>query len=129
MRLWPDHTSGLLKAAVTHDAAEVIVGDLAAPFKKVGGNVVRDHAMVEADVRGAMGFCVPLTPRDEIRLKLVDVLDAYLFVALRHPVELTRNGWPEAREAIVDMAARAGGDAVNRVDALLADAEDGLQVW
>lgn len=98
MTLFPDHSIGLLRAAITHDAPEVRVGDLSRDLKDCGGEVVEQHAALEFRVLAAMGFAQDLSVLDRARLKLVDRLDAYLFVQLRHPVEAKRNGWPLARD-------------------------------
>ncbi|SFR40596.1 hypothetical protein SAMN04488005_1525 [Yoonia tamlensis] len=96
--LFPDHSIALLRAAVTHDAAESRVGDLSRPFKECGGDLVVAHAALETQVLRAMGFDEHLTLDDADCLQLVDYLDAFLFVQLRNPLEATRNGWPAARE-------------------------------
>jgi len=95
--LFPDHTIELLRAAVTHDAPEVRVGDLSKDMKKCGGEAVEAHAALERHVLGAMGFAEDLSRFDKKRLKLVDRLDAFLFVQVRHPAETERNGWSEDR--------------------------------
>jgi len=97
INLWPDHSPSLLRAAVTHDAAEFVVGDLSRPFKRTGAKVVCDHADLEAVELGRMGLAEVLSPGDQARLKLVDMLDSYLFVALRCPRLLAGDGWPEMR--------------------------------
>lgn len=109
--LFPDHSHALLRAAVTHDAPESQVGDLARPFKECGGDVVVAHAALEAQILKLMGFDQGLSHDDAARLKLVDYLDAYLFVQLRNPLEVTRNGWPEALIWLVDQAKRLGVDS------------------
>lgn len=96
--LFPDHSIQLLRAAVTHDAAESRVGDLARPFKDCGGDLVAAHAELEGQVLRAMGFAEPLTLDEANCLQLIDYLDAFLFVQLRNPLEANRNGWPAARE-------------------------------
>jgi hypothetical protein len=96
--LFPDHSIALLRAAVTHDAAESSVGDLSRPFKECGSDVVAAHAALEAQVLRAMGLDEHLTLDDADCLQLVDYLDAFLFVQLRNPLEATRTGWPAARE-------------------------------
>lgn len=106
--LWPDHSIGLLRAAVTHDAAESRVGDWSRPFKECGGDLVALHAALERAVLAAMGFAQDLTRCDAQRLQLVDYLDAFLFVQLRHPAEAARNGWPEAQAWLLVRAAELG---------------------
>jgi len=121
--LFPDHTIELLRAAITHDAPECRVGDLPYDFKKCGGGAVERHAALEAQVLRAMGFAEDLSNYDRKRLKLVDRLDAYLFVVLRHPAEAWRNGWPEARDWLLQQSRLLGcGDAVAGI---LYDAEVG----
>lgn len=102
--LYPDHTIELLRAAVTHDAGESRVGDLSRPFKECGGDLVALHAALESRVLAAMGFAEDLSRLDVLRLQLVDYLDAFLFVQLRHPAEAGRNGWPEAREWLLSQS-------------------------
>lgn len=113
MVLFPDHSPDLLRAAITHDAAEFVVGDLSAPFKQAGGDLVAQHAALEDRIRTAMGFGGVLTDLDQCRLKLVDRLDGFLFVNLRQPSEINRNGWPEVRAWIMQEAETLGiGDVV-----------------
>lgn len=121
--LFPDHSHGLLRAAITHDAAEFVVGDLSAPFEKSGGELVARHAALEDRIRGAMGFGDALSDLDQRRLKLVDSLDAFLFVNLRNPAEVGRNGWPDTRSWIVQEAEALGVGEVVR--GLLWDSDAG----
>lgn len=121
--LFPDHSHDLLKAVITHDAAEFVVGDLSQDFKKVGGELVSGHALQECNVLNRMGFGFDLSPTDRRRLKLVDRLDAYLFVQLRAPHEVLRNGWPEANAWLRQESRTLGcGEAVR---GLLWDSERG----
>lgn len=106
--LYPDHTIELLRAAVTHDAAESRVGDLSRPFKECGGDLVALHAALEDRVLAAMGLAEDLSRFDALRLHLVDYLDAFLFVQLRHPAEAGRNGWPQVREWLLTQSKLLG---------------------
>jgi hypothetical protein len=106
--LFPDHSLALLRAAVTQDAPECRVGDLSRDMKDAGGSLVALHRAYEARVLFAMGFNQSLTLFDAKRLKLVDYLDAFLFVQLRHPAEVNRNGWPESRNVILSEAELLG---------------------
>lgn len=112
--LFPDHSRELLQATVTHDAPEFFVGDLAAPFKRSGAGVVEAHASLESRVLTDMGFSVELSDLDQRRLKLIDQLDGYLFVNLRMPQEIQRNGWPSVRDWIVQEAESLGVGALVR---------------
>jgi hypothetical protein len=110
--IFPDHSLNLLRAAVTHDMGEFVVGDLPAPFKRVGGAVVQQHAEIECRVRRAYQVDFGLTDDDERRLKFIDGLDAYLFVCLREPREITRSGWPNVRLWLERVAHELGVSAV-----------------
>ncbi|WP_127111960.1 hypothetical protein [Shimia sediminis] len=111
--LFPDHSLTLLRAAVTHDAAEFVVGDLSQPFKAVGGGLVADHASLEGDVLTRMGLACDLSEFEQRCLKLIDRIDAVLFVQLRAPQEARRNGWPEVQDWCLGEAAQLGcGEAV-----------------
>lgn len=120
--LFPDASPDLLKAAVTHDMGEYAVGDLAAPFKAVGGDLIAQHRDLEDVVRDRMGFGVALSEADRTRLGLVDRLDAYLFVALRQPHLLATSVWKsawhsldfdacrsEVEDVVLDMMGPVGG--------------------
>ncbi len=114
--LFPAHSHALLRAAVTHDAAEFVVGDLSGPFKAHGGDWVRDHGDAEAEVLWDMGLASRLTPFEQRCLKLVDRLDAVLFVQLRAPHEARRNGWPEVCTWCEEAARDLGcGDQVSEM--------------
>lgn len=106
--LFPDHSHDLLRAAVTHDGAEVRVGDLSAPFKDCAGDLVQAHAALEHIQLDCMGLRVDLVPDDWDRLKLVDRLDAYLFIALRRPTELHQPDWRDATFSLEAMAGQLG---------------------
>lgn len=111
--LFPDHSINLLRAAITHDAAEVHVGDLGAPFKASGRNLVAHHAAFEEVCLRDMGLGFSLTPEEQDRLKLVDRLDAYLFVLLRGGAHAFCDGWPCTEVEIIDRAHALGvGGAV-----------------
>lgn len=118
--LWPDHSIELLRAAVTHDAAEIMVGDLSGPFKASGEEVVQKHAQLEDSVLRAMGFAQDLTDLDRERLRFVDQLDAYLFVQLHCPQEVTRNGWTKVGDWLLESAKALGVGAV--ISDMLGDA-------
>ena len=106
--LFPDASRDLLRAAVTHDQAEAVVGDLAMPFKQRGGDLVAAHAALEAAQLAQMGLAVDLDRLDAFRLTLVDRLDCYLFAALRVPHVLARADWIAAGDAIYDLAVELG---------------------
>ena len=119
--LFPDHSLNLLRAAITHDAAESRVGDLSRLFKDAGGAVAAAHAALEAECLRDMGLDWDLTPLDQKRLKLVDVLDAQLFCILRAGPEAFSPEWLTALNGLYDKAHRLGVRA--RVVELVRDAQ------
>lgn len=121
--LFPDFSRELLAAAVTHDSAEFVVGDLSEPFKATGGDLVDGHALLETDIRTQMGLGFTLSEENQRRLKLVDRLDAYLFVQLNAPHEARRNGWPEVQAWCMLEAHKLGCDV--KVAGLVWDSEAG----
>lgn len=106
--LFPDHSLALLRAAVTHDAAEFVVGDLSQPFKAVGGGLVADHASLEGDVLARMGLACDLSEFEQRCLKLIDRIDAALFVQLHAPQEARRGGWRDVQDWCLGEAAKLG---------------------
>jgi len=123
MALFPWHSLALLRAAVTHDAAEFVVGDLSAPFKKRGGGLVGDHAEIEAEMLAGMGLAQVLDATQIRYLKLVDRIDSCLFVDLYAPHEARRNGWPELKNWCVQEAFNL--ECGNAVSGLFWDSEAG----
>jgi hypothetical protein len=64
-------------AALTHDAAEQVVGDVPAPTKRYLGAEQLDS--LEEDVRRAYGLAYCLTDDEKRRLALADALDGLLY--------------------------------------------------
>lgn len=98
LKLFPDCSRDLLVACVTHDAAEWFVGDIAYTKRERAFASALDEA--EAAALADMGLAIGLNPADRRRLKLVDRLDAYLFVRHRRPHVLSGDGWPEQVERL-----------------------------
>ena len=106
--LWPVHSAALLRAAVTHDMGEFRVGDLPAWLKEEAGDLIADHAAAEQRAMAAMGLVVPLDGLDQVRLHLVDKLDAYLFARHRMPHVVNHHAWRAAQGRILDAAVQTG---------------------
>lgn len=106
--LWPDHSHDLLKAAITHDMGELIVGDLSTDTKSADGALPKVHAHAEWSALEKMGLRIDLSLLDRRRLKLVDRLDAYLLVCLRAPWVLRGMDWELARESLILEAGALG---------------------
>lgn len=99
LKLFPSCSYELLRACVTHDAAEWFVGDIAYTRRDREFAVALDKA--EASALRDMGLWYSLDSGDQRRLKFVDRLDAYLFALHRRPNVLTGDGWPEQHDWLV----------------------------
>lgn len=123
--LWPDASLELIWAALHHDVGEYRAGDLSADFKRqADAEVIRAHAAIEAQALASIcGRPMPaLSALDGQRLKLVDRLDALMFVCVNAPHEYARSGsgWSESeawirQEAYVLGAGYVVGSALDRI--------------
>ncbi len=78
LHLWPQASRDLILAALYHDAAEGVSGDIPAPFKRL----VPGFAPLEKEIEVALGIHVKLSPEDTARLKCADYLE--LCATVRH---------------------------------------------
>lgn len=104
IKLFPKHSHELLKAMVTHDCAESVVGDLAYPFKKAGGDVVKAHQELETEVLKKIGLYYALTHEEKLQRDLIDYLDSYLYVKMKKPWKVKQKAWKAMRQDILDKA-------------------------
>jgi len=94
--LWPEPSAALFRAIACHDLGEIATGDVPWPVKQ-------DPALkaaldrLEAQALRDMGLAFHVGPDDARRLKLLDRLDAYLFVTQYAPHALDGDGWPAAK--------------------------------
>ena len=96
----PDPSVALLRAALTHDAGEMIVGDLPWSFKAQMPDVAKRHKLVEEVARDTIAGAFPdLSESDQTWLHWADRLDAYLF-AQHHGESMGDIEWRLAREEI-----------------------------
>ena len=72
-------SADLLRYALHHDCAELIVGDLPWPFKRAHPDVASLHADIEAKVLTEMCGSFNLTDREARFAKLADRLAAHLY--------------------------------------------------
>ncbi len=106
---WPDASADLLKAAIYHDLAESIVGDLTPAAKEL----CPQHRIAENAAAVANGWRVALTPQDSLRLAWADKLDA-LWWADWHGQAIGED-WERSREWLIYAAERMGiRDAMRR---------------
>lgn len=119
----------LIRAVAHHDDGERWVGDLPYDFKRAHPAEASAHATAEsAALAGVLGYDPfdTLLPAEMLWLKLVDRLEAYAHVAMRHPAELQRNGWPSARADLLRMASVLHVDGlVEAVTRVIEDMERG----
>jgi len=104
----PDPSVALLRAALTHDAGEAIVGDLPAGMKRQMPEVAERHALVEAVSRDTISGAFPdLSESSLMWLRFGDRLDAYLWAQF-HGEDMTTLDWRLAREEIARLASMLG---------------------
>ena len=102
LRYWPDDAN-LLRAAITHDMAECIIGDLPFGIKQHHSYInVAQYEKALLEDNNLNFHCDPL------KLRFIDRLDAYLYVRHVRPHVLSGDGWPQAREWLVRTAADFG---------------------
>lgn len=117
LALHPAASPALVFAVLNHDVGELLAGDLLQPFKTNYPTLAAQHAAVEAVMASdILGQPLPYLSPDEVDwLRLVDKLEALLFVIWRRPDEYRRaaSGWRDAHDAVQELADRLGcGEAV-----------------
>lgn len=120
LRLNPGASADLIAAALHHDCGEMMVGDLPAPLKGASPDLAAAHAQIEVEAARRMGAHYRITPAEAAWLALADRLAAYVHVRHVAPHVLTRDGWPEARDALLMMAAGLGWKVKAQVVEVLA---------
>lgn len=99
LHLFPDDYE-LLKAAIIHDVAEVNIGDVSGLAKHLNADLkeaIDNAERLNQDILG-----VDYTSSD--KLKIVDMLDAYLWVKHCNPEILKKDGWPEMVMRIYELS-------------------------
>ena len=105
--LHPRPSAALLRAALTHDDGEAAPGpgDVSGPVKRAYPELSARLDKLEAAARVSLWGPDPdLTTEDRVWLAFVDRLDAYIVARHYAPHILDRDGWPEARVWLDDMA-------------------------
>jgi len=77
--IWQDCTKTLLQAALYHDVAEAILGDVPATAKWDYPTFANAIAEAEAEIEKEMGFTFMLTTEQKARLKMCDMLELVLY--------------------------------------------------
>lgn len=94
----------LIKASILHDIAEVGIGDVSGLAKR-NNSKLRDF-IDEAESANAASLGVYYVKDD--RLKLCDMIDAYLWASHHSPQIMGHLGWPEQKAEMLDLADRLG---------------------
>jgi len=98
----PDAGKDLLLAALFHDNAEDVVGDVPRGVK------CTEHSYHENEVMRERGLIWPLKDSESALLKLCDSLDAYLWASLHDMAETFKPEWQAHREEILSRAEMLG---------------------
>ena len=99
MHLFADDLD-LLRAAILHDVAEVNLGDVSGLAKRHDADL--KSAIDAAEAKNGKRLGVDYIGGE--RLKLIDMLEAYLWVKHHNPEILNGNGWPEQIDSMRGLA-------------------------
>ena len=99
----------LMRAAMHHDAAEAVLGDMPAPAKARFPALAAAYAKAELQVLTEMGLTWSLTRQEDAMLRLCDRLDAWQW-ATSHGE--TGGEWDDMRGELVKLAMQIGPDAL-----------------
>src|SRR5574343_452037 len=100
--LWPDSPRDLIVAALMHDLAESVVGDL----PPAGKSMLANAATAERLIATQNGWHIALKDVDATRLRFADQLDAFMWAD--HHRATDTDEWHDAREMLVYQAERLG---------------------
>lgn len=103
MQLFPGRYD-LLKACLLHDCGEVDVGDIAGPAKDADPDLRRLLRRAEGKKMEELGIDYARLPE----LKLIDMLEAWLWVCKHNPRLLSDEEWHEMQDEIIDRANELG---------------------
>lgn len=117
----PSASATLLKAALFHDAAEFVCGDLSAPTKNAFPQLKAEYVKAESSTLRYMGLTYEedLTPEEQKWLKMADCLEACLYMGLYMPQYLERDDWQDCLNHALRLAKDLGAEL--RVKQLLSD--------
>lgn len=119
-KLHPTAPERLRQIVRHHDEAERIVGDMPYPAKQAFPALAAAYQAAEAQIMAQMGHPVPETHEERMWLKLVDRLDAQVWM-LRHAPDLAASDvWRESAELITTAAHTLG--VLAPVQAIMEDA-------
>ena len=105
----PVYMGDLMRAAMHHDEAEKVLGDMPAPAKARVPALAAAYAEAELTVMAEMGHTWTLTRQEDAMLRLCDRLDAWQW-ATSHGE--TGDEWDAMRGDLVRLAMQIGPDAL-----------------
>ena len=111
LTLHPNPSRSLILAALTHDAGELLTGDVPYAFKKFyGGGGVADAVEIagEAERDDMLGFTLEIEDTEQEWLEMCDRLESVLYVAVHDPDRLRQDGWKKVRAQIEGWAFHLG---------------------
>lgn len=122
--LWlnPQPSATLLREIMFHDLPEVLMGDWPASVTRAFPPLAPAKRAAEGMARDALELpAAPLTEREQVWLKFLDLLDAILFMLDRAPDLLTRRtDWQDDLKTTLGRAEALGGTTlVQAVHALI----------
>lgn len=107
LALHPNPSPGLIKGALIHDDGESVVGDM--PFDAKTGHLATEHSRAERKAKTEIWGTQPILKSKDVQwLKFADRLDAYMWARHHAPHVMGRDGWPEARDWLIDEARKLG---------------------
>ena len=107
LHYWPDCSRDLLVACLTHDMGEYMTADVPAPAKTDYLRAMLDD--LEAEALSAMGITFPaLDDTDQLRLKFLDRIDAYLWADHHAPQLMIRADWLADLSQLLELADAVG---------------------
>jgi 5'-deoxynucleotidase len=111
LMLHPNPSPALLKAAIFHDAAELMVGDLPFPFKLDHPAIAAAHKEVERLAAKRMGLPdITLTSEEVKWLVFADRLESTMLVLLFEPSNAVSEKWRKNNSIAMTLATELGVD-------------------
>ena len=105
LHLHPNPSISLIKEAISHDSGERYTGDVSSPAKRLNPVLKDELSRIEASARFEKTLGVNVLERGEIAwLRMVDMLECYLFAAHTIPECLETKNWERLRGEVITAA-------------------------
>ena len=109
--LHPNPSRALILAALTHDAGEMLTGDLPYAFKRLygGGGIAETVEQAgDAERDDMLGFRLGIDETEQAWLDMCDRLESLLYVSVHDPDRLRQEDWKKVRAQIEGWAFHLG---------------------